>query len=50
MDYEEISSKLDSQVCVKAPSINVEEKVCCKKKDEKVRNFFNWRLALNHYV
>ena len=42
-DYEEISSKLDSQICEQA-SIDKEEKVCCKK-DDPVRNYSNSNLT-----
>ena len=34
-DYEEISSKLDSQICEKASSSREEEKVCCSNDDDK---------------
>ena len=47
MDYEKISSKLDSQICEQA-SIDKEEKVCCKK-DDPVRNYFINKFHLSFH-
>ena len=43
-DFQEIASKLQSQIC-EQPSDNREEKVCCRKKNEPVKNFSNCNLT-----
>ena len=36
-DYQEISSKLDAQICEETPG--QEEKVCCRREDGQVGDF-----------